>query len=304
MAKTKKTKKINNVKVTITAIIAIILAASIVYNIIELFINPSDTFMIDNGKISVSEEAVGYIIREESVFQGQNYKNGISQIKSEGQRIAKGEHIFRYYSNNEEKLVKKIAELDLQIQDAMEENNNIYSSDIITIEKTIESQLKDISNKNRASDIKETKKSIDQLLTKRAKMVGNLSPSGSYIRKLISQRSKYETELNNGAEYVDATISGSVSYRVDGLENVLTVDKIGELTKEDLNKVNEKTGQIVQTSDESAKIVNNYYCYISCVLNSEESKNIQIDDNIKISLSTGKEIRGVVKYISEQEKRR
>ena len=135
-------------------------------------------------------------------------------------------------------------------------------------------------------------------------MVGNLSPSGSYIRKLISQRSKYETELNNGAEYVDATISGSVSYRVDGLENVLTVDKIGELTKEDLNKVNEKTGQIVQTSDESAKIVNNYYCYISCVLNSEESKNIQIDDNIKISLSTGKEIRGVVKYISEQEKRR
>lgn len=304
MAKTKKTKKINNVKVTITAIIAIILAASIVYNIIELFINPSDTFMIDNGKISVSEEAVGYIIREESVFQGQNYKNGISQIKSEGQRIAKGEHIFRYYSNNEEKLVKKIAELDLQIQDAMEENSNIYSSDIITIEKTIESQLKDISNKNRASDIKETKKSIDQLLTKRAKMVGNLSPSGSYIRKLISQRSKYETELNNGAEYVDATISGSVSYRVDGLENVLTVDKIGELTKEELNKVNVKTGQIVQTSDESAKIVNNYYCYISCVLNSEESKNIQIDDNIKISLSTGKEIRGVVKYISEQEKRR
>lgn len=303
MTKTKQTKKINNVKVTITAIIAIILAVCIVYNIVDLFINPSDTFMIDNGKISVSEETVGYIIREESVFQGKNYKNGISQIKSEGQRIAKGEHIFRYYSNNEEKLVKKIADLDLQIQDAMEENNNIYSSDIITIEKTIENKLKNISDINKINDIKELKKSMEELLTKKAKMVGKLSPSGSYIKKLISQRSKYEEELNSGSEYVDATLSGSVSYRIDGLEEKLTVDKIGELTKDSLTKINMKTGQIVPTSNESAKIVNNYYCYISCVLNSEESKNIQIDDNVKIALSTGKEINGKVKYISEQEKR-
>ena len=34
---------------------------------------------------------------------------------------------------------------------------------------------------------KEAKKNINDLLTKKAKMVGELSPSGSYIKKLISQ---------------------------------------------------------------------------------------------------------------------
>lgn len=305
MARTNQNnKKINNVKLIITLIIASILIICALYNIIELFINPSDTFMIDNGKISVSEDVTGYIIREEQVFQGNNYKNGIAQIKSEGQRIAKGEHIFRYYSNNEEKLIKKIADLDLQIQDAMEENNKIYSSDITTIEKNIENKLKDISNINRTSDINETKKNINELLTKKAKMVGELSPSGSYIKKLISQRSQYESELNAGSEYVNATISGSVSYKVDGLEEKLTVENIGNLTKEDLEKIDIKTGQIVPTSNESAKIVNNYYCYITCILKSEEAKNAQIDDKVKIILATGKEINATIQYISEQEKRR
>ena len=149
--------------------------------------------------------------------------------------------------------------------------------------------------------MQEIKKDINELLTKKAKMVGDLSPSGSYIKKLISQRSKYEEELNSGSEYVNATVSGIVSYRVDGLEEQLTTENVGNLTKEYLEDINIKTGQIIPISNEGAKIVNNYYCYITCILSSEESKKVQIDDNVKITLSTGKEINATIKYISEQE---
>lgn len=299
--KKRKVKKKYNIKIITTLLIVAILILCVIYNVINLFINPSDTFMIENGKISDTEETVGYIIREETVFQGNNYKNGIAQIKGDGQKIAKGEHIFRYYSNNEEKLIKKISDLDLQIQDAMEENNNIYSSDITTIEKSIESKLDNITNINRINDIQEIKKDINMLLTKKAKMVGELSPSGAYIKKLISQRSKYEEELNSGSEHINATVSGVVSYRVDGLEEQITAENIGDLTKENLEKIDIKTGQIVPISNESAKIVNNYFCYIACILNSEQSKDAQIDDTVKITLSTGKEITATIKYISEQE---
>lgn len=298
--KKKKNFKLN-IKLLIATIIGMILIICLAYNIIALFINPTDTFMIDNGKISSSDRSVGYIIREEKLFQGENYNNGISQIKSEGQRVAKGDPIFRYYTNNEETLVKKIAELDLQIQDALEQNqNNIYSSDISAIDSQIEEKLKKAFGNNKLSQITEYKKEINTALTKKAKLTGELSPAGSYIKELILKRSEYEEELNSGAEYIEATVSGVVSYRVDGLEEDLTINNISEITEEYLKSLKSKTGETIPTSDECGKIVNNYYCYIATVVDSEEAKEVKVNDTLQIMLSTGDEVKAKIYQISEQ----
>ena len=87
MNKNRKERKLNNIKVIFTIVVAIIFAICLIYNVIALFVNPTETFMIENGKISSTEETEAYIIREETMFQGDNYKNGISQIKTEGQKI-------------------------------------------------------------------------------------------------------------------------------------------------------------------------------------------------------------------------
>lgn len=299
--KEKKSKKKVNIKLITVSIIAIIFIICFAYNIIALFVNPTDTFMIENGKISDSEDAVGYVIREEKLFQGQNYKNGISQIKTEGQRVAKGDPIFRYYTNNEESLTQKIAELDLQIQDALEQSNNIYSSDIASIDRQIEGKLSQIATFNKKNDIAEYKKEINTALTKKAKLTGDLSPSGSYINELISKRSRYEEQLNSGSEYIEATVSGLVSYKVDGLEETLTPDCFENLTEEYLNSLKIKTGEMIPSSNESGKIINNYNCYIATVLKSEGAKNAEVDDDVQLVLSTGDEIKATINYISDQE---
>lgn len=291
-----------NIKLITASIIAIIFIICIIYNIIALFLNPTDTFMIENGEISSTEQAIGYIIREEKLFQGENYKNGIYQIKTEGERVAKGDPIFRYYTNNEEELVKKIADLDLQIQDALEQNqNSLYSSDIVAIDSKIEESLKQVSRINNVEKIIEYNKEISNLLTKKAKLTGELSPSGSYIKELISKRSEYEEKLNSGSEYIEATISGVVSYRVDGLEETLSVGNVKELTEQTLKSLSLKTGQTIPTSNECGKIVNNYYCYIVTIVDSEESKEAEVGDTVKLLLPTGDEIRTNIYHISEQE---
>lgn len=290
-----------NIKIVLVAIILLIFVICFTYSIISLFINPTDTFMIDNGEISSYEEAVGYIIRDEKLFQGENYKNGISQIKTEGQRVAKGDPIFRYFTNNEESLNKKIAELDVQIQDAIAQNSNIYSSDIASIDKQIEENLRSISTVNKKADLLELKKGINNALTKKAKLTGEQSPAGSYINELVTQRSKYEEKLNSGSEYINATVSGVVSYKVDGLEDKLTVNNIDKLTEEYLSGLKLKTGEMIPSSNESGKIVNNYYCYIATILKSDEAKNAEVNDTVNIHLTTGDEIKATIEYISEQE---
>ena len=295
----KKSKK-NNKKIIILLVLIIIIIYSLVilYNLIK---NPTDTFLVENGEIFSEESTTGYIIRDETIVEGNNYKNGMVHIKSELDKVANGEAVFRYYSNNEEELITKINDLDVKIQEAMSKENNIFSSDIKLLDNQIEERLMDIYEQNDIQKIKEYKKDINTYITKKAKIAGDLSPSGSYIKKLIDERSKYENELNNGSEYITAPKSGLLSYRVDGLENVLTIDDFSKLNESFLDGLKLKTSQIIATSDEKGKIVDNFKCYLTCVLDSEKAKEAKVGDKVKIRLPNSEEVVAYIEYISMEE---
>ena len=261
----KKSKQINRNKQFVFIIILIAILVYIIYMVYNLIIKPTDTFVVENGKISSEETVQGYIIRDETVLKGENYKNGLVQIKAEGEKVAKGEAVFRYSTAGEEKLKSKIKELDVKIQEAWEKEDNIFSSDIKIIEQQVENKLTDMYHVNDMQKIKEYKKDLNSYITKKAKIAGELSPSGSYLKDLINQRSEYENQLNSGSEYLTSTRSGVVSYRVDGLEDILTPSNFGNLSKKMLEDLHLKTGQIVSTSEESGKIIDNFSCYIDNV---------------------------------------
>lgn len=299
----KKNKK-NNIKyIIIIAVILLFLLSYVIYGIINLIIEPTDTFLIENGKISFEEPVQGYIIRDETVIKGENYKNGISQIKSEGEKVAKGDSIFRYYTKGEEDLIKKIEELDVKIREAMEKENDIYSNDIKTLDNQIHKKIYEAGELNDLQKIREYKNELNTLITKKAKIAGEKSPSGSYLKQLIEERSNYENQLNSGSEYIIATRSGIVSYRVDGLEEVLKPSNLASLSKTMLDDLKLKTGEIVSTSEESGKVIDNFYCEIACILENENinAAEVKIGSNIKIRLANSREIIAKVEYIAQEE---
>ena len=253
--KSKKTyQKLNKLKLLLSISIISIIVIFAIVSIVDLIKNPTNTLIVKEGKISKEETNTGYIIRDETVIQGENYKNGMEQIAYEGSRIAKGESIFRYYSNGEEDLKEKIKTLDLKIQEAIENSNDTLPSvDIKLLDSQIAEKLSNINRLNNIQTIQETKKEINNFVSKKAQIAGELSPSGSYLKKLIDERSTYENELNSGSEYIKSPISGIVSYRVDGLENVLVKDNFSNFNKEFFSNLNLKTGQIVSTSNETGK---------------------------------------------------
>lgn len=187
--------------------------------------------------------------------------------------MSKGDNVFRYYSNNEISLKEKIAKLDEEIQEALEGQTDVYTADIQVLEKQIEGYLSKVLSTNNVEDIVEYKSNISDVLIKKAKIAGELSPSGSHMRKLIEQRRRYEEELNNGQEYIKADRSGTISYKIDGLEDVLTPDNFENINEEMLSSYSLKTGQMISTSKEKGKIVNNYESYIVVFLKSDEAKN-------------------------------
>ena len=97
MNEEKKNNKLR--KQAIFIIISVVILIYLFYMIYNLVIKPTETFIVENGKISLEEPVQGYIIRDEEVLKGENYKNGLVQIKAEGEKVAKGEAIFRYYAS-------------------------------------------------------------------------------------------------------------------------------------------------------------------------------------------------------------
>lgn len=292
-------KRLNKVKVLLGFIVLLMVTIYATIAIIRLVQNPTKTVIVKEGKISKEETDTGYIIRDETVVKGENYKNGMEQIIDDGKRVAKGESIFRYYSSGESNLKDKIKTLDIKIQEALENNNeDLLSSDTKLLDYQISEKLSNINKLNSIQSIQETKKEINNYVTKKAKIAGDLSPSGSYLKKLIDERSKYENELNSGAEYVTAPLSGMVSYRVDGLEEVLKADNFSSYTKDFLSNLNLKVGQIVSISNETGKIINNFICYIACTSRTPEANSAEVGDSVKIALPSGKTVDGQIVQIN------
>lgn len=300
MKKEKKFKIDNRTKKAIVMAIIFIVIIYILYAIYLLIKEPTDVFTVEEGTLLQEESTIGYIIRNETVLQGENYKNGMVQIVGEGEKAAKDEVVFRYYSNNEEELIKKIGELDTEIQTALEKENNLFSSDTKQIEKQIDDKLEKLNKLSDVNKISELKKEISNLINKKAQIAGELSPSGSHIKKLIQDRSKYEEQLNAGAEYVKTPSSGVISYKIDGLENVLTTGDFSSLSKKTLENLNLKTGKVISSSEESGKIIDNFECYIATILKSKEALNTQIGKKVKVRLSNNENIDATVDYKSQE----
>ena len=142
-----KRKKIEKKKILLYLVLIVITiyVISAIYLIIK---TPTDTVTIDKGVLTFEESTTGYIIRDEQIVKGKKYKNGIAPIVAEGERAAKGQAIFRYYGDNEEKLQQQIEKVNSKIQDAMSKEETIkqkiYPVDIKNLDDQIEKKIRNI----------------------------------------------------------------------------------------------------------------------------------------------------------------
>lgn len=283
-------------KTKIAIILACIFLVYCVILFIKLLANPTDTFIVEQGKIYKEESQDGYIIRDEQIIDNELANGKIVQLKAEGRKVANGEAIYRYSLENENELNKKIEELDVQIQEALQKENTLFSTDIKLLETQIEEKLENVYENTDIQEIEHLKKEISNAITKKAKIAGNLSSNGSYAKQLIEQRSALENQLNSNSQYVYSNKSGLISYKVDNLEGTLTTGDFSYLNKQFLESLNLKSGQIIASNSTKAKIINNFKCYIACVSKTDEAAKSEIGNNLKLRLPNSEEIPAKIVY--------
>lgn len=301
----KEAQKNGNFITVIITLIFMIFFIVLVTNGTKILKKPTDVFIVANGSLSYEELAEGYIIRNETVLQGENYKNGMVQILSDGERAAKNDEVFRYYSNSEENILKQISELDEEINELIETNNlSLVTSDIASIENQIENTIDLMYNVNYLQKNQENKNKIEAYISRRTQITGVASPSDSYVRILTDKRRELENSLKAGSETIMSPKSGLASYRVDGLEETLKTDNFDYLSTDLLNSFELKVGATIPLSNEKGKIVDNFVSYIAVITDTEKGLSSKVGDKVTIRLSNSNEIEAKINYIKDEDKNR
>ena len=110
---------------------------------------------------------MGYIIRDEKVVKGNNYKNGMEQIKTEGEKTAKGESIYRYYSKKRKWLNKTNSWARHQNPRSLRRTNKpLYIRYKINRKSIRRKKIEQLNGTTDISKLTEYKKEINKLITK------------------------------------------------------------------------------------------------------------------------------------------
>lgn len=265
--------------------------------LVNLIKKPTETFVVEKGKIYQEEFAEGYIIRNESIINIEDKSKGIVPIKAEGEKVAKGESIYRYCIDNEDEINKKIEEIDLEIQQNFNNDDAYFSTDIKLINNQIDQKLDNLYENNNIQKIIQEKNDINTYLTKKIKIKSENS-NNTTLKTLMDKRNSYENQLKDNSKYIQADSSGVISYRIDGLETKLKTDDFSYLNEEFLKELDVQTGQIIASSLEDGKIVDNFRCNIACILKSDEAKNSEVGKSVKLRLQNSEEISAKIVYKS------
>ncbi len=300
-----KTKS-NFTKVISIILVIVFLAYMLFHSIFSLITKNESTYIVRYGNISKEESLSGLVIREENVVSVPENVGSVSlqKIITEGKRIAEGENVYKFYTNDETDINKRIDDLNTQIQNEIANSDEkLVSIDTKLYDEQISSILKKISLPNDVQTIEEYKKNLDDLMSKKAQEMGKISSKESKLKDLVNQKTELEKQLDSASKFIKSERSGIVSYRIDGLEDKITSDDLSIYTEKYINELGLSNGQIVSTVENKGKIVNNFVSYIAVTSKSEEAQNAKVKQKLYVELPNGKVINArIVQINSNSEK--
>lgn len=258
MKKGKKNIFKENIKtIIIILVVVVIVVISLIYN---NFIDYKKTYTVINGSVEKVSDTYMYVLKNETVLDIDKNMVAVPTIE-QNKRASKGEIVAIYKNNTYDKAQEEILNLDKEIQTMIKDLPTVYSSDVSLIDSKISDVVAQLKDETSYVKMQEYKNKIDDLLSKKINVLGQLSPNGSKIRELIEKRNTLQENTKNSNNSIKASVAGAVTYKIDGLENAFEYNDILNFSTEKFEEVISKYNSN-NTNNFGIKIVDNFQCYL------------------------------------------
>ena len=247
-------------------------------------LKPQITYTVVNGYVEKVDDTTAALIKQESVLELRKDSSAIPVVE-QGKRAAKDEVLAVYKSEDYDEYLSKINDMDESIASLVKDLPTTYSLDITNIQNEISSVTKNAYGENSYLKMQEYKSMLDELSYRKVNTLSELSPAGSKIRELIEERKELENQNKMSGDNIKASVSGVVTYKIDGLENIVDFSKVEKLSSD---KIDEIFGEYKENNINNfgIKIINNYSAYlITKVPRGENDKYIKEGSVYKLKLN-------------------
>ncbi len=241
------------------------------------------------------------IIREEKIITSDT-SGALHFVLSDGERVAKDGTIANIYSNADASVaVNRISQLDERINDIeqMQGYNDVEAADITLVNNKINDSL-NVMLRNAAtgnySSLEEDASALLNSISRRQMITGEQDNFSEHLSELKAERDALNAALPQPIGSIITDSSGYFVSGLDGYENTLNCEDIGEITPEFLDDL--ETEDVPKNA--IGKIVSGYTWYIAAKVDLSDSLKYKVGDQLVLqtNLKANPELNVTVEKIN------
>lgn len=232
----KQTVKTGSILSTICFLVFIIYVSGYVISVLSAPTIPITN--VTRGSIDTPRMINGVIVRDERVYRAED-SGTVHFTLSNHDRTRRGMVVATIQNEAEVNAIQEsIADLDYRIIRMQETRDNfsIYSDDVRRINRDMRSILDSgmyMRLNGNMANLHATVDNLDRHMTLRNQML--LGEYRGSVMPLVQDRMSYQNRLNQNLSSITSNTSGIISYHVDGFEESLTMDRLRNLTRLEIN---------------------------------------------------------------------
>ena len=269
-----------------------VLAAAAFYGfcLITYFNAPVKSEIIRSGEMEKKIATKGVIVRQEYLFES-TFSGTLESTVEEGETVSKGEQVATLYKGTVDQSIQTALEaVNARIKELNETpiTTQVMVSDASKVDAQITDQVHTVienTYKRDYSKMNQIYATIIKLSEKRQLLSGEDTASLSTLESLKAEKQKLESQINLEKVDLIAPSQGIFSARIDGLEKVITPDKLASLTPEEVNKllnVSVEDNRNVEAGSPVAKIITDFDWYLAINLENEQIGDLQVGDTLEL----------------------
>ncbi|MCL2852737.1 MAG: hypothetical protein FWE20_06865 [Defluviitaleaceae bacterium] len=262
------------------------------------------TISPDFGNVAAPAVFTGVIIRDETVYTAE--RDGVLEFHADHlERVRPGQAVAAV---SEESYVAgihaSIEELDRQILEMQARRGEIsaFSTDVARmneqLQAAVDSHLPRLTNSS-FDELYNMAENARRMVGIRNQML--LTEDRGSVRGMVDEREHAVQRLDGSVMSVSVQRGGILSYIVDGLENILTIENMRSLEPEQTRQSVDHTTlhrlREVSAGDEIFKVVNSNIWYIAVYMPFEAVSEWQANDLRRVYMQSGESFREMDTYV-------
>ncbi|MEZ4357645.1 MAG: HlyD family efflux transporter periplasmic adaptor subunit [Eubacteriales bacterium] len=270
-------------------IIAVILAALAVIFLCLNMLLPK-TAIVTQGEIMFEDSFNGVVVRDESVYEAENYGKAIF-IAEEGSAVTVGEEIAEVYKwGYNEQTMADLIDIREQIMDYQLNTllKNIINVNLADYNSKIEDksiEIRQVISGEKEGNPITLERELSDLMNQRRDYLNTAVPLDNTLSSLYDQETALEERINAWKVYIYAEEEKIVSFYFDKYESLISTDNMDKLTISNIKEI--LKGSITNTlsNTDSSKplyrLVNQNEWYV-IVMADKQKNEITVDSQFSV----------------------